>query len=242
MRAPAPKTTTVYPARQSPRQRRRPSRSSLCRRCGQRFAAVPQPVRRAAAGPHQCHPEPLHVVDLPREPVHPGHHARQHQVRAAQQQHLDQPERRADRHQQFLHVEWMGRIDSPVAPLGWSADFDLDERQVQRPGVATTPISRAWRRATHYDPQLQFRADVGYEDNQYPLSSYAVRSTASGFEWQPTERTNVVANWEHRFFGSSYLFTFDHRTPLSAWHRAARRATSRATRSSWRRCRPGNVR
>ena len=45
-------------------------------------------------------------------------------------------------------------------------------------------------------------------------------------QWNPTERTNVVGNWEHRFFGSSYLFTFDHRTPLSAINVQASRNTT----------------
>ncbi len=38
---------------------------------------------------------------------------------------------------------------------------------------------------------------------------------------------NVVGNYEHRYFGSSYLFTFDNRTPLSAGqHPASRNVTS----------------
>ena len=45
-------------------------------------------------------------------------------------------------------------------------------------------------------------------------------------QWNPTERTNVVGKWEHRFFGSSYLFTFDHRTPLSSINVQASRNTT----------------
>ena len=70
-------------------------------------------------------------------------------------------------------------------------------------------------------------ADVGYEDNHYPFSSYRGSIYGLGIQWRPTERTNVVANWEHRFFGASYLFTFDHRTPLSVWSiNASRNITS----------------
>ena len=37
----------------------------------------------------------------------------------------------------------------------------------------------------------------------------------------------MSGDWEHRFFGSSYHFTFDHRTPLSVWTvRASRDVTS----------------
>ncbi len=36
-----------------------------------------------------------------------------------------------------------------------------------------------------------------------------------------------VGNWEHRFFGSSYLFTLDHRTPLTVWNvRVSRNVTT----------------
>jgi uncharacterized protein (PEP-CTERM system associated) len=49
----------------------------------------------------------------------------------------------------------------------------------------------------------------------------------AGFEWHPTSRSSVVASWEHRFFGAAYLFTFDHRTPLSVWGaRVSRNITS----------------
>ena len=42
-----------------------------------------------------------------------------------------------------------------------------------------------------------------------------MRSTAPACNGVRPSGRSVVANWEHRFFGSSYLFTFDHRTPLS---------------------------
>ena len=32
----------------------------------------------------------------------------------------------------------------------------------------------------------------------------------AGFVWHPTPRTNVAGDYEHRFFGSSYQFSFDH--------------------------------
>jgi uncharacterized protein (PEP-CTERM system associated) len=70
---------------------------------------------------------------------------------------------------------------------------------------------------------LQFHADVGYEDNHYPFSNYRGYIYGVGMEWHPTERTSLTANWEHRFFDASYLFSFSHRTPLSVWSVSASR-------------------
>jgi uncharacterized protein (PEP-CTERM system associated) len=48
------------------------------------------------------------------------------------------------------------------------------------------------------------------------LTTYRGPIYGAGFLWNPTERTIAVGNWEHRYFGSSYLLSFDHRTPRSA--------------------------
>ena len=122
--------------------------------------------------------------------------------------------------------EWVGKLDSPVTPLGWSADFDLTDVKFTNQAPQTTNLGRVGPRYA-YDPQVQLHADVGYEDNHYPFSSYRGPIYGVGIAWRPTERTDVVANWEHRFFGSSYLFNFDHRTPLSLWNlNASRNITS----------------
>ena len=118
--------------------------------------------------------------------------------------------------------EWVGRVESRRTPLGWSADFDLTDVKFNNQAPQKTNLGRV---ALNYDynAQLHFQADVGYEDNHYPLSTFRGYIYGLGFEWRPTERTSAVANWEHRFFGASYLVKFDHRTPLSAWSFSASR-------------------
>lgn len=118
--------------------------------------------------------------------------------------------------------EWVGRIQSARVPLGWSADFNLTNVKFNNQAPQKTNLGRV---SAHYDynSQLHFRSDVGYEDNQYPLSSSSGAIYGVGFEWRPTDRTSANVNWEHRFFGSSYLVTFDHRTPLSSWNFSASR-------------------
>ncbi|HQR12081.1 MAG TPA: TIGR03016 family PEP-CTERM system-associated outer membrane protein [Casimicrobiaceae bacterium] len=118
--------------------------------------------------------------------------------------------------------EWVGRIESARVPLGWSADMDLTNVKFNNQAPQKTNLGRV---SAHYDynEQLHFRADVGYEDNQYPLSSSSGAIYGVGFEWRPSARTSANVNWEQRFFGSSYLVTFDHRTPLSTWNFSASR-------------------
>ncbi len=111
--------------------------------------------------------------------------------------------------------DWSAKVESPVAPLGWFARADavnvkFSNQNAQRMNLAVAGPKYA------YTPQLRFSLIAGYEDNQFPLSSYTGGVYGGGVEWRPTERTNVVANVEHRFFGTSYLLSLDHRTPLSA--------------------------
>jgi len=114
------------------------------------------------------------------------------------------------------YTEWIGRLASPVAPYGWAIDFNRTEVDFENQSPQIMQLARL-RLIKEIDPQLQVSGSVGYEDNQFPLSDY--RDVIYGIQgrWRPTERTDVVANWEHRFFGASYLVAFDHRTPASVW-------------------------
>jgi uncharacterized protein (PEP-CTERM system associated) len=121
--------------------------------------------------------------------------------------------------------EWKGRASSPLAPFGWALDYDWTDVKFTDQRPTTTQLVRATLRY-QADPQLRFDLDGGYEDNQYPFVDYRGAIYGAGVQWNPTERTNVAGNWEHRFFGSSYLFNFDHRTPLSAINVQASRNTT----------------
>jgi uncharacterized protein (PEP-CTERM system associated) len=125
-----------------------------------------------------------------------------------------------------FYSEWIGTLESPVAPYGWGVDLDRTEVKFndQRPQI--TQLVR-FRLRYQLEPQFQVSGSVGYEDNQYPLADYADAIYGVGLTWRPNEVTNLLATWEHRFFGASYLATFDHRTPLSSWNlRASRNITS----------------
>jgi uncharacterized protein (PEP-CTERM system associated) len=76
------------------------------------------------------------------------------------------------------------------------------------------------------DPSLQLRASGGYENNDYAATTYRDTIYGAGMSWRPTDRTNLDLSWEHRFFGSSYLLNFSHRTPLTVWTFGASRNVS----------------
>jgi uncharacterized protein (PEP-CTERM system associated) len=111
--------------------------------------------------------------------------------------------------------QWLGNIASPVAPWGWAADYEGDWVKYEGQGPLVTNLGRG-RLLYQPDPQLQLSASGGYEDNRYTFTSHRGPIYGAGLRWTPSPRANLVANWEHRFFGSSYLFSFDDRGPLSA--------------------------
>jgi uncharacterized protein (PEP-CTERM system associated) len=116
------------------------------------------------------------------------------------------------------YTEFLAKAGSPEeARTGWNANYDYTNVQFNDQNSIKTQLFRVapFYRVT---PQLRMDLSAGYESNDYTLTSSNDFIYGIGFRWRPTERTDVVGRWEHRFFGSSYLFTFDHRTPLTVWN------------------------
>jgi uncharacterized protein (PEP-CTERM system associated) len=122
--------------------------------------------------------------------------------------------------------QWLGNVASPVATFGWAADYVGDWVKFEGQGPLVSNLVRG-RLLYRPDPQLQLSASGGYEDNRYTFTDYRGPIYGVGLRWTPSPRANLVANIEHRFFGSSYLLSFDDRGPLSIFSfRAARDITS----------------
>ena len=119
----------------------------------------------------------------------------------------------------------VGRILKRPTPLGWTIDYDRSDVKFSDQEPLITQLVRA-RAVWQVDPQVELSAGGGYENNRYTLTSYKDTIYNVGARWRPTERTVVNANIEHRFFGASYSFEFDHRTPLSVWSLHASRNTT----------------
>jgi uncharacterized protein (PEP-CTERM system associated) len=110
--------------------------------------------------------------------------------------------------------------------LGWVLEYNRSSVKFNSQQPLLTELGRL--RLEHKpDPQLLLTVSGGYENEDYTLSKSNGPIYGVGAKWFPTERTNVEAWWEHRFFGASYLFNFAHRTPLSVWTvNASRNITS----------------
>ena len=110
--------------------------------------------------------------------------------------------------------QWLGNIASPVTTYGWAADYEGDWVTFKGQAPLVTQIGRG-RLIAQVDPQLQVSAIGGYEDNRYTLTDSRGAVYGAGVRWRPTPRANLVATWEHRFFGASYQFEFQNHGPLS---------------------------
>jgi uncharacterized protein (PEP-CTERM system associated) len=122
--------------------------------------------------------------------------------------------------------EALASVSRNPTPWGWSAEYNRASIKFPDQAALVTQLERA-RLIRQIDPQLQIFGGAGYENNHYVFADYRDVTYQFGVRWRPTERTLVDADWEHRFFGSSYHLTFDHRMPLSVWTvRASRDVTS----------------
>ena len=127
--------------------------------------------------------------------------------------------------QSYLN-EALASVSKNPAPWGWSTEYNRSSVKFPGQAALVTQLERA-RVIWQIDPQVQIFGGAGYENNHYIFADFRDVTYRVGGRWRPTERTQVDADWEHRFFGSSYHFTFDHRTPLSVWTvRASRDVTS----------------
>jgi uncharacterized protein (PEP-CTERM system associated) len=121
--------------------------------------------------------------------------------------------------------EVTGYLAKSPRPGGWAFDFSRSDIEFPDRNSESTQIARA--HATYGpDPSLQLSATAGYEENHFFLTRERGTTYGAGVVWHPTDRTNLDASWEHRFFGTSYHVAFDHHTPLSVWSVRASRDTS----------------
>jgi uncharacterized protein (PEP-CTERM system associated) len=122
--------------------------------------------------------------------------------------------------------EVVANLTRDPRPLGWALEYDRTDTQFGDQNTLRSQLERA-RALWKPDPQLELSASAGYENNDYSLFTSSGVIYGGGFKWRPSSRSNVDAEWEHRFFGSSYHVALNHRTPLSVWSlRASRDITT----------------
>ncbi len=99
-------------------------------------------------------------------------------------------------------------------PFGWGLDYDHQWLKYTDQDPLTSELVR-FRGIYQADYQLRVAVSGGYENEDYVLEKFYGPIYGVGLQWDPSERTNLTAFLEHRFFGSSYRFDFNTRTPLT---------------------------
>jgi uncharacterized protein (PEP-CTERM system associated) len=125
------------------------------------------------------------------------------------------------------YTSFSGVASNIQTTLGWQVSFNYtDTRFNNQQNSLVTQIYRA-SPVYRVDPNLRVSATGGFEENQGYATSSRGAIYGVGFVWQPTPNTNVTGDWESRFFGSSYRFSYEHVSPLSVWNlRFSRNITS----------------
>jgi uncharacterized protein (PEP-CTERM system associated) len=115
------------------------------------------------------------------------------------------------------YTRFIGHATNTTTTVGWRASFDYNETKFnnqQSPNVTQVYRGSAIWNAT---PVLQLTATAGWESNRFSLTSSNDFIYGAGFVWRPQQLMTVTGDYEHRYFGASYRFTFDRTTPLTQW-------------------------
>ena len=107
--------------------------------------------------------------------------------------------------------------DSGLRVVSWSADAS---HQVYDYTVGRRTVDDIVRAVLYVavNPQLRLSLIEGRESNNVLSADRESHTTPGvGVDWQPTERTQISAQREKRFFGNSHSLSFVHRTPRTVW-------------------------
>jgi uncharacterized protein (PEP-CTERM system associated) len=117
-------------------------------------------------------------------------------------------------------------MNSPVNPWGWTLSYTrtyYDNGITVNDRIAndstTEPTTYNNLLATlpyQIDPQLQLSLRAGFQSYKFAAPSLQEGSYGVGFQWSPTDRTQVGGFWDHTFYGSSYSVQMSHRLPNAA--------------------------
>ena len=119
-----------------------------------------------------------------------------------------------------------GNVERDPTPWGWGIDALRDEFKFSDQNSPQRLELVRLRLVYQPDPQFQVTASGGYERNQFPLQTSENSIYGGGFRWRPTERTALDVFAEHRYFGTAYQVSFNHRTPMTVWNVRASRDVS----------------
>jgi uncharacterized protein (PEP-CTERM system associated) len=117
------------------------------------------------------------------------------------------------------------RISREIGLTEWQAEYQRDDVKFSD---LQNLVTEVFRGRVRYQVTDQWRVFVtgGYEQVQGRIGETSNSIYGGGFEWRPTNRTRVSGFAEHRYFGTSYAATIQHRAARSVWSLKAGRGAS----------------
>lgn len=114
--------------------------------------------------------------------------------------------------------QWTGQLrgSTPFHSLKWTIDGNQQTTEYSRGRETEADMLRG---SVNYSitPQFRINLSAGRESNNYLSVDRESNSTHGyGFDWNPTERTQISAFKEKRFFGDGHNVRFTHRFPRSS--------------------------
>lgn len=124
-------------------------------------------------------------------------------------QSADDPRRDAYEQQQTL------RLEQQPLPFGGSIEYLRQDTRYAGDAESVLTLDTV-RAVANYavDPQLVLGVIAGSERSEFALREHTDTVYGVRASWQPTERTDLTAAVEHRFFGTGWEAQFTHRTPF----------------------------
>jgi len=114
--------------------------------------------------------------------------------------------------------DWSGQLrgSTPFQSLNWS--INATQQTSSHSLGRTSEAERLYAMATYtIVPQFRISVSGGNESNNYASQNMVSQPTHGfGFDWTPTERTQISAFKERRFFGNGHNYSLSHRFPLSS--------------------------
>lgn len=114
--------------------------------------------------------------------------------------------------------EWVGQLrgSTPFQSLRWA--LDASQQTAEYSYGRKTDSDRFTASATYIVvPQFRVTFSGGQEANNYASVDKESHTTHGyGFDWNPTERSQISAFRDKRFFGNGHRYTVNHRFPLSS--------------------------
>lgn len=115
-------------------------------------------------------------------------------------------------------AQWVGQLKggTPFQNLRWTIDANQQTSEYSTGRKTEAEALRAMGTYTLH-PQFRISLSGGRESNNYASQEQETHSTHGyGFDWSPTERTQLSAFKEKRFFGDGHNINFNHRFPRSS--------------------------